>query len=69
MLNEDVSDGENSGDEISTPIVSEESEMETGSSNMIEPSSSTIISSLYELPQTDDNTDVEVESIQTEEGM
>ena len=43
--------------------------METGSSNMIEPSSSTIISSLYELPLTEENTDVEVESIQTEEGM
>ena len=43
--------------------------METGSSNMIESSSSTTITSLYDLPQTDDNTDVEVESIQTEEGM
>nr|XP_022309155.1 uncharacterized protein LOC111114903 [Crassostrea virginica] len=67
MPNEEVSDGENSGHEISTPVVSEESEMETGSSNMIEPSSSTTISSLYELPLTEENTDVEVESIQTEE--
>ena len=69
MPNEEVSDGENSGHEISTPVVSEQSEMETGSSNMIEPSSSTTISSLYELPLTEENTDVEVESIQTEEGM
>ena len=36
---------------------------------MIEPSSLAIISSLYYFPQNADNTDVEVESIQTEEGM